>query len=138
MERGRSHQSAPGLGLSWFFQLDHNHFAQVGQRFVHRHPSDALDAQFIFQKAKKKRFVAHSFDDARFAGCHLARPRDQDRILFARNAGDLHEGIHHSGMHVAVGLSKRAFGFHIFRGKASLDHDLSLSRDFEINGLALD
>ena len=50
-----------------------DHLADVGQRLVHRHALDALDAERVAQEVQEQRLHADALDQARFRRRHLAR-----------------------------------------------------------------
>ena len=111
--------------------------ADVGQRLVHRHPLDALDAERVAQEVEEQRLHADQLDQARFRRRHLRDDRGQDGVLPPRDGGDVHEGVELLQIDVAVRFAERRLGLQIFGVDEALDDDLGLGRHQQIDGLGL-
>ena len=119
------------------FQLDDDQLAQIGQRLVHEHASDAADVQVVVQMMQERRLIGDALDQARFAWRHLADDRDQHGILAARDRGDVHEGVIFLQVHVAVRFAEAAFRLEPLGVDIAFDDDLGFRRHDQIDGLGL-
>ena len=84
VQQRRAVERAPDFGLRHVALANQrDHLADVGQRLVHRHPLDALDAERVAQEVQEQRLHADALDQARFRGRHLRDDRGQDRVASA-------------------------------------------------------